>query len=163
MVTSAMLARQITFHYPPNQANSFVPTLLRTLCYSAKSHLLCFQVNPHSLRKTPGVRGTRRDLQAFGRSSLRAFQPRKPFPSYHIPANPAVSCNYTLFCATGIRYRPCFQQIPHSFADDRGGTPLQTRQTKVRRRMLHTFAARVFNINFSIALANPSSSFVEVT
>ena len=37
------------------------------------------------------------------------------FASYHIPANPAVSCDYALFCATARRYPSCSQWLPHSF------------------------------------------------
>ena len=36
-------------------------------------------------------------------------KPPKSFPSYHIPATPAVSYGYTLFCATALRYLSYFQ------------------------------------------------------
>src|SRR6266852_1055849 len=52
-------------------------------------------------------------------STLRyvsSTKPRKFFPSYHIPATPAVSCDYALFCATAPRYPPYSQWLPHSFA-----------------------------------------------
>src|SRR5258708_31749357 len=39
----------------------------------------------------------------------------KSFPSYHIPANPAVSCDYALFCATAVRFLSFFQYLPPSF------------------------------------------------
>ena len=48
----------------------------------------------------------------------------KPFAAYHIPATPAVSCNYTLFRATAGPYPACSQQLPHSFYRHGGGTPL---------------------------------------
>src|SRR6266436_2017210 len=43
------------------------------------------------------------------------------FVSYHIPVNPAVSCNYALFCATARRYPFCNQSSAHSFVVDGGG------------------------------------------
>jgi hypothetical protein len=43
-----------------------------------------------------------------------------PFASYHIPATPAVSCDYALFCATARRHPSYFQWFPHSF-DRHGG------------------------------------------
>jgi len=52
-------------------------------------------------------------------SRLRAIN---PFPSYHIPATPAVSYDYALFCATARRHPSYFQWLPHSF-DRHGGVP----------------------------------------
>src|SRR5260370_31817687 len=37
-----------------------------------------------------------------------------PFLPYHILANPAVSCDYSLFCATAIQYPCCFQCLAPS-------------------------------------------------
>ena len=45
------------------------------------------------------------------------------FASYHIPATPAVSCDYALFCATARRDPSYFQWLPHSFYHH-GGVPL---------------------------------------
>jgi len=47
----------------------------------------------------------------------------KPFPSYHIAASRALSCGYTLFCATAIRYLFCSQWLAHSLYRHGGGTP----------------------------------------
>src|SRR6266436_9625737 len=58
---------------------------------------LCFDNDPHC----PGVCGT--NLR-FAR-----MQTCKSFVSYHIPANPAVSCNYALFYATAYKY-PYYSQ-----------------------------------------------------
>ena len=55
MVTSVMLARQITLPSHPNQANSFPDILLQTLCRSEKSQLLWNQANPNSFAKTLAV------------------------------------------------------------------------------------------------------------
>ncbi len=54
-------------------------------------------------------------------SRLRALN---LFTSYHIPATPAVSCNYALFCPTALRYPSYFQWFPHSFYHH-GGVPLR--------------------------------------
>jgi hypothetical protein len=51
-------------------------------------------------------------------------QSRNSRASYHIPATLAVSCSYTLFCATAHGYLPYSQQLPHSFYCHGGGTPL---------------------------------------
>ncbi len=55
MLTSVMLARQITLPHPPNQANSFAPALLPPLSSLFAAPLLCFQQLAASFRKTPGV------------------------------------------------------------------------------------------------------------
>ena len=55
MITSVMLARQITLPHPPNQANSFAPALLQPLSSLFAAPLLCFQQLAASFRKTPGV------------------------------------------------------------------------------------------------------------
>jgi hypothetical protein len=52
------------------------------------------------------------------------LQSRNSRASYHIPATLAVSCSYTLFCATAHGYLPYSQQLPHSFYRHGGGTPL---------------------------------------
>src|SRR5258708_30767152 len=57
-------------------------------------------------------------------TDLRIFRDANSFASYHIPATPAVSCNYALFCATARRYPSYSQQLPHSFCRHRGGTPV---------------------------------------
>jgi hypothetical protein len=44
------------------------------------------------------------------------------FASYYIHVNPAVSCNYALFCAMAVRYPSHFQSFPHSFYRHGGGT-----------------------------------------
>src|SRR5216684_406160 len=54
MITSVMLARQITLPRPPNQANSFAPTLLEPLGSLLATLSLCFQQLAASFRKTPG-------------------------------------------------------------------------------------------------------------
>src|SRR6266446_8880794 len=62
-----------------------------------------------------------------GGGTLPTYEPSfthaKSIPSYHIHVNQAVSTNYALFCATGIRHLPCFQHLPHSFVVDRGWYP----------------------------------------
>src|SRR5712691_13192952 len=55
MLTSVMLPRQITLPHPPNQANSFAPTLLQPLSSLFAAPLLCFQQLAASFPKTPGV------------------------------------------------------------------------------------------------------------
>src|SRR5258708_16018342 len=40
----------------------------------------------------------------------------KSFPSYHIPANPAASCDSALFSPPAPRYLSFFQSLPHSFS-----------------------------------------------
>src|SRR6266436_9608674 len=55
----------------------------------------------------------------FSFSRLRALN---SFASYHVPAAPAVSCDYALFCATARRYPSYFQWLPHSFYRH-GGVP----------------------------------------
>src|SRR5258707_795990 len=57
-------------------------------------------------------------------TDLRIFRDANSFASYHIPATPAVSCNYALFCATARRYPSYSQQLPHSFCRHGGGTPV---------------------------------------
>jgi hypothetical protein len=47
------------------------------------------------------------------------------FASYHIPATPAVSCDYALFCATTRRDPSYFQWLSHSFYRH-GGAPSAT-------------------------------------
>jgi hypothetical protein len=54
MITSVMLARQITLPKPPNQANSFAPKLLEPLCSLFAPLSLCFQQLAASFSKTPG-------------------------------------------------------------------------------------------------------------
>src|SRR6266478_5203152 len=62
-----------------------------------------------------------------GGGSLPTYEPSfthaKSIPSYHLHVNQAISTNYALFCATGIRHLPCFQHLPHSFVVDRGWYP----------------------------------------
>ena len=48
------------------------------------------------------------------------LQTLNSFASYHIPATPAVSCDYALFCATARRYPLPFQELAHSFYHHRG-------------------------------------------
>ncbi|SRR6266404_4180202 len=55
---------------------------------------------------------------------VSSSKPLKSFPSYHIPANPALSWGYALFCATAAHYLFCSQWLAHSFHCDRGGTLL---------------------------------------
>ena len=62
-------------------------------------------------------------------SRLRAIN---PFASYHIPATPAVSYDYALFCATARRHPSYFQWLPHSF-DRHGGVPPPTFLSGPRR------------------------------
>src|SRR5467141_3082034 len=57
MITSVMLARQITLPRPPHQANSFAPTLLEPLRSLFAISVVCFQQLAASFAKTPG-RGT---------------------------------------------------------------------------------------------------------
>jgi len=110
--------------------------------------VLCFQQLAASFPKTPGWGGTLRHLSDLcvslpclpraSRGASKVFRPRRslccafsrlrarnPFASYHIPANPAISSNYALFCATALRYPLCFQELPHSFYRH-GGDPLLT-------------------------------------
>ena len=60
-------------------------------------------------------------VSPFGGSFM---QSRNSLASYHIPATLAVSCSYTLFCATAHGYLPYSQWLPHSFYRHGGGTPL---------------------------------------
>ena len=53
-------------------------------------------------------------------------QPGKSFAAYHIPTSSLFSGDYALFCATGLRYPPYFQELPHSFDVDGGVPPLAT-------------------------------------
>jgi hypothetical protein len=50
-----MLPRQITRLRRTDQLNSFTYTLLQALCRSEKTHPLCYQADPNSFGKTPGV------------------------------------------------------------------------------------------------------------
>src|SRR5260221_605371 len=71
-----------------------------------------------SLRILPVATGV------YPTTDLRIFRDANSFASYHIPATPAVSCNYALFCATARRYPSYSQQLPHSFCRHGGGTPV---------------------------------------
>ncbi len=55
MITSVMLARQITLPNPPNRSNSFAPTFLQPLGFLFATSVVCFQQLAASFRKTPGV------------------------------------------------------------------------------------------------------------
>jgi hypothetical protein len=57
--------------------------------------------------------------------SFLRLQALNSFASYHIPATPAVSCDYALFCATARRDPSYFQWLPHSFYHH-GGVPSAT-------------------------------------
>src|SRR5260370_13993704 len=54
MITFVMLARQITLSNPPNQANSFAPTLLQSLGSLFAISVVYFQQLAASFCKTPG-------------------------------------------------------------------------------------------------------------
>ena len=71
--------------------------------------------------KSPGGVPSRRSCIPTSQTLPAAV---KPFTAYHIPATPAVSCNYTLFRAATGRYPSYSQQLPHSFYRHGGGTPL---------------------------------------
>ena len=66
-----------------------------------------------------GVGGSR-----FAPNSKIKAQSNKSFASYYIPPTLAVSMDYALFYATGFRYLPFFQSVPHSFDVHGGGTSL---------------------------------------
>jgi len=54
MITSVMLARQITLPNTPNQANSFAPALLQPLGSLIAISVVCFQQLAASFAKIPG-------------------------------------------------------------------------------------------------------------
>ena len=61
------------------------------------------------------------------------------FASYHIPATPAVSCDYALFCTTALRYPSYFQWLPHSFYRH-GGVPSVPSVLRSRRSLCCAFS-----------------------
>jgi hypothetical protein len=56
-------------------------------------------------------------------TDLRIFRDANSFASYHIPATPAVSCNYALFCATGAPLSLLFSTASTLFLSPRGWYP----------------------------------------
>src|ERR1700730_3901824 len=66
---------------------------------------------------TPGCGGL-----SSAPNSKNEGQSNKSFASYYIHPTLAVSMDYALFCATGFRYLPFFQSVPHSFDVHGGGT-----------------------------------------
>ncbi len=105
MITSAMLARQITF---PKQANSFTPTLLQPLGSTFPASGVCFQQLAASFAKTPGWGVSLRQLSALCASALSfavvflrplfSYSYKSLFPqtlSFHIHTKPpGVGVNY---------------------------------------------------------------------
>ena len=96
--------------------NSCPLILLQTLLHSQSRQPLWNQANPNSFAKIP----------RFSFQPPTAHYPLpifvNSFASYHIPANPAVSCDYALFCTTARRHPSYFQWLPHSFYRH-GGVP----------------------------------------
>jgi hypothetical protein len=194
-----MLARQITASRLPNQANSFVPTLLQPLDLSWLSFFgasplfstacsLFFEntrvgVSPDILRV-----GLAYPPPGFLVPDLQTFRPADATLStlcfHKIQIRPLVAHKRQAFIFMALQIPPpassinmlrVFIQLQIPFA----ATPLFSHPCKslggvgVPLSLPHrscgvlvwfqTFAARVFSTNFSIALANPSSSLVEVT
>jgi hypothetical protein len=93
---------------------------LSSLCALFCIRFLYFQQLAASFHKTPGWGVPRFPFQPptahypllTTHSPLPALN---SFASYHIPATPAVSCSYALFCATARRYPLPFQALAHSF------------------------------------------------
>ena len=56
------------------------------------------------------------------------------FAAYHIPANPAVSCNYALFCATASCYPLFLHELAHSFHRHGGVPPFRVRLSTTNPR-----------------------------
>ncbi len=87
-----------TAHYPPLTTRSLLLPPLFSYSYELLfPQPLCFDNDPHC----PGVWGAN--------LPLARVQACKSFASYHIPATPAFSCDYALFCATARRY-PSYSQ-----------------------------------------------------
>jgi len=97
-------------------APSIACALLNSLVALFATPVLYFQWLAASFRKTPGG-GYPASVQSSG-SPQRA----NPFASYHIPATPAFSCDYALFCATAARQTLSPQELTHSFHRN-GGVP----------------------------------------
>src|SRR6266478_1053874 len=94
---------------PPTlkHANTFIDTLLRTLCRSEKTQLLCNQANPNSFDKTPGVRVSLRKLRSLSDSALTFF-------SYFV--SPLFSWSYKLLFSQPVcfdNYLRCPPGVPH--------------------------------------------------
>jgi len=79
------------------------------------------------------------------------LQTLNSFASYHIPATPAVSCDYALFCATARRYPLPFQELAHSFYHH-GGVPSATSALLTPRPLCCVFP--------SPRVLKPANSFV---
>jgi hypothetical protein len=112
--------RYLTYPSHHSSPNSRPFNHLQPLCRYSVAPLLCFQQLAASFPKIPGWGGDHSVPSEFRprRSLCCAFsrlRARNPFASYHIPVNPAVSGNYTLFCATARRYPSCNQEVAHSF------------------------------------------------
>ena len=103
-------------HYPPRSTHSAFVAPLFSYSYELLSpQPLSFDNDPHCPGGDP--------LPTLRHSGLPTLGSSKSFASYHIPATPAVSCNYALFCATALRYPSYSQGFPHSFYRHEGGTP----------------------------------------
>jgi hypothetical protein len=97
--------------YPPCPT---LPTTHHSLptFFSSASHGADISPVLNSFRILPVPTGVPVNLP---NASGEPFEGANSSASYHIPATPAVSCNYTLFRATARLYPFYFQELPHSF------------------------------------------------
>jgi len=118
---SKLPPRKLSYPSRRSTPNSCRLILLQTLLHSESRQPLWNQANPNSFAKTPGV-----GVPRFPFQSPTAHYPLPNFVNsfayYHIPATPAVSCDYALFCTTARRHPSYFQWLPHSFYRH-GGVP----------------------------------------
>src|SRR5947209_434592 len=86
---------------PPTlkHANTFVDTLLRTLCRSEKTQLLCNQANPNSFDKTSGVWGT------------SATSPRPAPPLFPEPGGSVIVAHRFSNALFSYSYKSLFPQL----------------------------------------------------
>jgi len=82
-------------------------------------------------------------------SLFSCLQTLNSFASYRIPATPAVSCDYALFCATALADPSYFQWLPHSFYRH-GGVPLHhSRRQSFRLPARQRFCLQEFGASLS--------------
>ncbi len=119
MITSAMLARQVTLPRRIHSANSFVRMPLPPLGFSCLSFASSRRLFSMACSLFVQKRGVGMPLSTPSRRRV----PINSFASYYIRVTRAVSCDYAFFCATATTQTIAYQEVTHSFYRHGGGTP----------------------------------------
>src|SRR6266404_6233916 len=119
VITSAMLARQVTLPRRIHSANSFVRMPLPPLGFSCLSFTSSRRLFSIACSLFVQNRGVGMPLSTPSRRRV----PINSFASYYIPVTRAISCDYARFCATATRQTVPYQWVAHSSYRHGSGTP----------------------------------------